>query len=136
MPLKVPIEIRFADIDSLRHVNNANYLTYFEQARIKYFNEVIGGSIDWTEKGIILARAEIDFLMPIFLDDQVNIELKVSRIGNKSFDFTYSLFIEKSGKETLSAQGKTVMVCINYKTGETIAVPEEWRNKATQFEKI
>jgi acyl-CoA thioester hydrolase len=137
MPVTVPIEIRFSDIDKLQHVNNANYLSYFEQARLKYFSEVIGGSINWTEEGIILARAEIDFLVPIILEDKLSVEIKVSRIGNKSFDITYVLNVEKAeGKILTVAKGQTVMVCINYKTANTILVPKQWRERITEFEKL
>jgi len=31
-----PIEVRYGDLDPQGHVNNARYLTYFEQARINY----------------------------------------------------------------------------------------------------
>ena len=40
----IPMEIRFADIDSLGHVNNAAYLTYMEQARLRYVRDVGVGS--------------------------------------------------------------------------------------------
>ena len=36
-----PIQIRFADLDALNHVNNANYLTYIELARIHYLHDVV-----------------------------------------------------------------------------------------------
>ena len=31
-----PIEVRYGDLDPQGHVNNAKYLTYFEQARVHY----------------------------------------------------------------------------------------------------
>jgi acyl-CoA thioester hydrolase len=136
MPITVPIEIRFADIDRLQHVNNANYLTYFEQARLAYFEKVIGGSIDWSEKGIILARAEVDFLMPVLLEDKASVRIKISRLGNKSFDFSYELITENKNGSQVAARGKTVMVCINYKTSETIAIPEDWLQKVKAFEEF
>ncbi|MBP6731369.1 MAG: thioesterase family protein, partial [Chitinophagales bacterium] len=36
---KMKLDIRWSDMDEMRHVNNAVYLTYFEQARVYYFNE-------------------------------------------------------------------------------------------------
>ncbi len=136
MPVSVPIEIRFADIDKLQHVNNANYLTYFEQARLTYFEEVIGGSIDWSEKGIILAHAEISFLRPILLEDKISVEIAVTRIGNKSFDFSYQIITQNQNENFIAANGKTIMVCINYKTMKTILIPNEWLEKINIFEKI
>ena len=31
-----PVEVRYSDLDPQGHLNNASYLTYFEQARINY----------------------------------------------------------------------------------------------------
>ena len=38
----VQIQIRFADIDAMGHVNNAVYLSYFEFTRVHYFSELLG----------------------------------------------------------------------------------------------
>jgi len=53
---KTLIPIRFSDIDSFGHVNNAVYLTYFEIARIGYWKEIINW--DWSNTGIILGRSD------------------------------------------------------------------------------
>ena len=44
---RTPIQIRFKDVDALGHVNNANHLSYFEYARIRFFDDLIGTEIDW-----------------------------------------------------------------------------------------
>jgi acyl-CoA thioester hydrolase len=53
-----PVQIRFADVDKLGHVNNAVYLSYIEVARMDFFKEA-GGKIDWNKKGVIVGRIEI-----------------------------------------------------------------------------
>ena len=54
-----PIQIRFHDIDQLGHVNNANYLTYFEVARMAYFKTLVKKEIDWESTGLILANTSV-----------------------------------------------------------------------------
>jgi acyl-CoA thioester hydrolase len=57
---KTPIQIRFKDVDRLGHVNNANHVTYFELARVEYFNELMGDmKIDWENESLILAKIEM-----------------------------------------------------------------------------
>ena len=73
---KTPVQIRFKDIDKLGHVNNANHLTYFELARMKYFEDVIGDQIDWKKQGVILARIEINYKLPILLEDKISVFTK------------------------------------------------------------
>lgn len=55
---KMIINIRWSDMDAIGHVNNATYLTYLEEARICYLNDVI----NWNSKvdGIILASVNIN----------------------------------------------------------------------------
>ena len=61
----VKIQIRYADLDALGHVNNSNYLTYFEIARVHYFNELLGKDWDWRNEGMILANSSLEFLKPL-----------------------------------------------------------------------
>ena len=127
---KIPLQIRFKDIDKMGHVNNANHITYFELARVDYFNALAkkGLTIDWTgEKSVILAKMEMEYKLPIFLEDKVFCYTWVSRIGSKSFDMSCSIVRVVDGVEVEAAKGLAIIVCFNYKTNQTIPVPEEWK---------
>lgn len=139
-PIRIPfkhkteIQIRFKDIDLLGHVNNANHLTYFEYARVKYFDDVAGHEINWNENGLILAKATIDYKLPIFLKDKVYVYTRCSRIGIKSFELSYQMVKEEENREIVLAEGTTVLVCYDYKNRKSIPVPEKWREKLELFE--
>ncbi len=128
MKVKLDIKVRFRDIDSMNHVNNAVYLSYFEQARIHYFEELIGKEWNWVDDGILVARHEIDYKMPIELKDDVTIETWCESIGNSSVVMAYEVF--KSGN-ILCTSGKTVLVCFSHRTMSKKEVPLEWREKMT-----
>jgi acyl-CoA thioester hydrolase len=124
---KTIIPIRFADMDQLGHVNNANYLTYMETARVSYFKDVVGAGVNWTEKGIILARAEVNFIMPINLEhEEVHVLTHCSHLGTKSFELTQSILIP-NGEEV--ASGSTTLVCFDYVNSQSIPIPAEWKTK-------
>lgn len=132
---KVSIQLRFKDIDKMGHVNNANYLTYIELARVKYFEEVVGTDKKWSQQvGIILARIEIDYKAPVFLHDTIFVYTRCSRLGSKSLTLDWAVVREKSGKEETVAQGTAVLVCYDYAHEKTIAIPEEQRRAIEQFE--
>ena len=131
---RIQPEIRFVDIDAFGHVNNAHYLTYFEQARVKYFNDIVDWNYASGKQGIILARAEINYAMPVRLADQVIILTRCSRIGTKSFDLEYRMIKEHEGKEILLADGITVMVAFDYSTHKSILIPDEWKSALKKFE--
>jgi acyl-CoA thioester hydrolase len=80
----IPIQLRFSDVDLLNHVNNACYHSFFELARVTYFDEVLKDKINWKENGFILARTELDHLVPIFLGDTIYCYTKTQKIGTKS----------------------------------------------------
>jgi acyl-CoA thioester hydrolase len=132
---KVPIQIRFKDIDRMGHVNNANYLTYIELARVKYFEEVVRMDRRWSpEVGIILARIEIDFKAPVFLHDHISVYTRCARLGTKSLNLEWVVVREKNGAEEVAAQGIAVLVCYDYTRETTVPIPEDHRKAIAAFE--
>ena len=129
---KTSIPIRFADIDSFGHVNNAYYLTYFEIARTAYWSEIL--KWDLNVIGIILAKAEITFIKPIMLNDELIAYVKTSRIGNKSFTIDYALATIKNGQEDICTTGRTVCITYNYEEKCSTLIPENYRLKMESFE--
>ncbi|MBI3500933.1 MAG: acyl-CoA thioesterase [Bacteroidetes bacterium] len=132
---KTPIQIRFKDVDAFKHVNNANHFTYLESARVKYFDDVAGEEMNWSKQGIILAKAVVDYKLPILFKDKIFVYTKCSRIGNKSFDLSYLIIKEENRKEIILAEASTVLVCYDYEKGASIPMPEEWKKKINAFEK-
>ena len=121
------IQVRFNDIDMAGHAHNGVYISWFEQARMELLRNFIEKHHDWKEQGMILARNEVDYVRPVHLSDEVEVRCWCIRVGTKSFDLGYELFATREGKRHLSAKGRSVMVCFNYITHETIEVPDAWR---------
>ena len=127
------IEVRYGDLDPQGHVNNASYLTYLEQARIGYIRHLglwRGGS--FLDIGIILADAHLTFRAPILFGEQVRVGVRVIRLGNKSLTMEYVL--EEASDHTEFATASSVLVTYDYRTGQTIPVPTEWRQAIALFE--
>jgi acyl-CoA thioester hydrolase len=120
-----PIQIRFNDLDTYGHVNNAVYLTYFEEGRKLWFQDRIGKNWEWEKHGILLAKHEVEYIKPLLLTDDAQIELWISHAGNKSFEISYRIY--KNDEKDLCTQGKSVAVCYNYRERKTMPIPEEWR---------
>ncbi len=121
-----PIQIRFADVDKLGHVNNAVYLSYIELARLDFF-KAVAGNINWDTEGIILARVEIDYKIPVLLEDKLYVKTWCSRLGTKSFDLMYSIITKNNGEEIEKAKAVSVLVCFNYSEQKSMLMPEQWR---------
>lgn len=120
--LRVPIPIRFADIDALGHVNNAVFLSYIEVARIAFRAERIG-PVRVDQIDFVLARVEIDFRRPVVLTDTLHCDVWVETFGRTSFTFAYTLAVG----ETVVAEARSVQVFVDLATGRPKPVPEEFR---------
>jgi acyl-CoA thioester hydrolase len=128
------VEVRYGDLDPQGHLNNAKYLTYFEQARIHYLIHLglfkDGGS--FMDVGIILADAHVTFLSIVRWEQDVRIGVRISRLGNKSMDSEY-LMVDGATNQEL-ATGSSVLVAYDYGKGKTIPIPNEWRDIIVNFE--
>ena len=129
-----PIEIRYGDLDPQGHVNNAKYLTYFEQARVTYWMDLKLFTKDqsFMELGVILADVHITYLEPIYFGQNIKVGVRVTRLGNKSMTWEQNIVDAETGREL--AKGEVIVVAYDYRAGKTILIPQEWREKITEFE--
>lgn len=126
-------EVRFRDLDALGHVNNAVYLTYFEQARLAYFQH-----LGWTwppraeEWFFILAEARCTYRSPARLGERLRIAVGVVDVGRSSFRMGYQITEMLSGR--LVAEGETVQVAYDYQQRRPVPLSEDVRRRLAEFE--
>lgn len=120
-------EIRFGDIDAAGIVNNAVFLTYFEQSRIAYFAGLIGRDWDWHHAGMVVARHEVDYHRPIPFGADAVIYTWTEAAGTKSVTFGYEVWLQHEGEALLSASAQTVLVCYDHAANRPIPVPTPWK---------
>ena len=131
---KMKLDIRWSDMDEMRHVNNAVYLTYFEQARVYYFNEAC--QWNWKEIGAILANAHVDYIRPVVFPNPTTVYVRTSKLGNKSFEVHYLITSVVNGVEELTTTGHSTMVMFDYKTNKSVTIPEHLRERLNNYEII
>ena len=126
------IAARWRDMDGLRHINHAIYLTYFENARIQYLAHLGWNLNEWEAKvGTILASMKIDYIQQSIFPNTYEIGNRVIRLGNKSFD-VFSAIFEKEN-EVPVVIGVFTVVAFEYKTQKTTQVPEIIKNAYNPF---
>jgi len=127
------LQVRYGDLDPQWHVNNAKFLTYFEQARFGYLIELgLWDGKSFMDLGLIVADVHISYKAPIVLGQNIRIGVRVSKIGNKSL--TYDCQIEDEETHAVLATAEVIGVSYNYHTHATQPVPQEWRQKIAGFE--
>jgi acyl-CoA thioester hydrolase len=121
--IPINIQIRFSDIDSMGHVNNAVYLNYFEYARVSFFSPRLGTNWDWRRFGIILKKNEIEYHKPVLLGQIPEIRMFLVNIGSKSFTLGYELCVNSE----ICTTGSSVLVGFDSVSNVTIEIPIKMR---------
>jgi acyl-CoA thioester hydrolase len=121
------VNVRFRDLDTMGHVNNAVYATYLEEARIAYYDDVLNVAVD--ELGFFLAHVEIDYERPVRHGEDVRVGIRTTDIGDRSMTTEYR--VEADGETAATAE--TVQVAVD-EEGVPAPVPEDWRRSVEEFE--
>jgi acyl-CoA thioester hydrolase len=108
------VAVRWSDMDAYGHVNNARFLTLYEEARVAlFFTAARALGVTSFEEGIVISRHEVDYLRPVDYGETVRIELWISQLRAASFTVSYELFDE----DVLASRAKSVCVPYNLKAG-------------------
>jgi acyl-CoA thioester hydrolase len=124
-PFVANVDVRYADIDAMNHVNNAIYVTYLEAARTRLWRELIGFNGGARDVPFVVARVTIDYRSPIALTDTVAVGIALSAIGRTSFTFEYR--IEASGR--CAAEAESVQVHYDYAAQRPSPIPAVMRER-------
>jgi acyl-CoA thioester hydrolase len=103
------IRVRWGDCDAFGHVNNASYLSYFEEARIDYWKSIVP---DVPFTGMAIVHASVDFRGQAFPGDVLTIRAAVM------------------------ATGRSAQVFFNYATQRPSPIPDAFREKIAVYEGI
>jgi acyl-CoA thioester hydrolase len=128
--LKVSVEVPYGDVDAMGHLNNVAYLRYLEWARQKYWLEM-RGSTDFLDIDFVVARCEIDYRSSSRMGEVLEIDIRVSRMGNSSFDFAYRVTGEDA---RLVAEATTTQVCFDWRARRKMPLSAERRREIEAFE--
>jgi acyl-CoA thioester hydrolase len=130
-----PIEVRYADIDAQRHVNNAAFFSYMETARSRYLQRLgLWDGKDFTTIGIILAEGTCTYRAPAAYGQPLRVGVRAARLGTKSLEIHHTIEDTDTGQEI--AAGKAILVAYDYHSNRTIPIPDEWRRVIAAFEKL
>ncbi|MDP9410705.1 MAG: acyl-CoA thioesterase [Actinomycetota bacterium] len=110
-------------MDAQGHVNNANYLSYFEVGRVEWMRAK-GRSYKEMERrgrGLVVVEALARYRRPAFFDDELTLHTELAELGKVSLRFDYEVF--RDGEEI--ATGYTRHACVDLSTGKPVRMPEE-----------
>lgn len=118
-----PLKTRWRDLDAFRHVNNATFLSYIEDARILFFKR---WRINLKEKSLIVASVKIDYINQLEHPSEIIVGQKISRLGKKSFDIESAIFVKKNLQ--IVSHSIVTSVCYDFLNKKTVELFDEIKN--------
>lgn len=122
-PFHHSIDVRFRDLDAMGHAHHSLPLVYVEEARAAFWREVVGRrgleGIDY-----VLAGIEVQFHEPIHFPERLDVGLRVSRVGDKSFTMEFEI---RGAEGRLLSKGRTIQVMYDYSARASKPVPPDVR---------
>jgi acyl-CoA thioester hydrolase len=123
MTVETVVPLRWSDMDAMRHVNNATYLSYFETAREPWFERMLVGDdpMRW-----VLRRVEVDFRSQLtYADGAVRVTVALEGIGTSSVRTVERITAESDGR--LVAEARTVIVRLDESGLRSEPIPDQLR---------
>ncbi|WP_024868092.1 acyl-CoA thioesterase [Pseudoxanthomonas suwonensis] len=126
---RIPISVRWRDMDSMGHVNNAKYVAYLEEARVRWLLTVPGVSMRDRIAPVVAAN-NINYRRPLTWPHDVMVELYVDRLGSSSVTIGHRI-VDQADDSVLYSDGNVVVVWMDTQTGKSAPLPEPIRAAST-----
>lgn len=129
--LSIPTSWR--DLDAMNHVNSATYLTYFEIARMEYFENI--GLHKLKKPGVVgpaVVSQTCNYRQQVFHPSTLETGIRCSKMGTSSFTVEYEFYLE--GTDTLVCDGSTTMVWLDYTVPKAVPFPDVLRDAINELE--
>ncbi len=126
MSVDTPIQMRFADVDMLGHVNNVNQQHYFDVGKSDFFHQILGLEPYWREEGVITVATNTSFLRQIRMNEPIVVRTAVREIGHKSFSLSQQIINTQT--QEVKTDSTATMVCFDFAAQVSIPIPDHWRS--------
>jgi acyl-CoA thioester hydrolase len=113
-------EMRWRDMDAFAHLNNADYFTFYEQARIDWFRSI---GAHYT---VVMANASCTFLRPLEHPATLEVRLYAGPPGRSSVDSYYEIR-QQGQSERLCAIGHGTLVWYDFEASRSMEIPASIR---------
>ena len=120
---------RWSDEDNQAVLNNAVYLTLFEETRHAYFGSL--GLLDENRFPFLLAQCNLRFLRPGRGGVDVTVEAGTLHLGSSSLRQAYRV---RAGDGSVWAEAEALLVCYDPASGASTPMTPAFRDAVARFE--
>ncbi len=126
--------VRFGDLDAMQHMNNVEFLRFFETARIDYLRRLSPEHAPTARAdfGFIFAECHIAYRSPAFFEEEIRTWIRPGELRRSSIRLDFEMRTE--GDDRLVADGYGVLVGYDYEAGRAQPIPDELRTRLERGE--
>ena len=119
--------VRFVDTDFSTRIHYSALFRHFEIAETEFLRSLGVGYAHWFDRGYSLPRVhvEADYVAPLGFDDEIDVEVRIARIGESSITFDFRVIKTENGMD--AARGRIVGVCVEVNRGKSTPIPADIR---------
>ncbi len=127
-PVLSPLPTRWGDNDQYGHANNVVYYAWFDTVVNRWLIDAAGVDVRKLDAIGVVAETSCQYISQVGFPDQLEIGLRIDRLGARSI--TYGLAVFKEGDDKPSATGRFVHVYVDADSRRPVPVPEPVRSAA------
>jgi len=118
---------RYAEVDAQGVVFNAHWLTYFDEACTRFFEDMgfPPATAFFRDFDLMVVKATLEWQGPAGFDELVDVEVLPSRLGNSSLDLRFTATVE----DRAVCIGTLTYVSVTPGTHDSVAIPSALREK-------
>jgi acyl-CoA thioester hydrolase len=123
--------VAFSDTDAQGIVYYGRYNPYFDLARVEYHRML--GLLRPGEFGDFVMRAnDVEYFAPAVFDDEIEVYVRVSRIGRTSVTFAFEAYREPD--DVLMVTAHQTLVYVDFSERKACPVPDDYTAVVVAFE--
>ncbi len=132
-PFKFSAQTRvgFSDTDAQGVVYYGRYMPYFDLARVEYHRQLEMLRAEPSDRQFVTRAMTVEYHAPAAFDDQIEVEVRVSRIGRSSVTYEFAAHLE-GGR--LAVTATQTLVLVDLARRKPCPVPDWWRERIRAFE--
>lgn len=121
------LNVRWGDLDAFNHVNNAVYLDYIQEARLRWLVTLDHG---WYGADIhpVVVNATCNYRSAIVWPARIRIDIGAAGIGRSSLTLAHRI-VDAGDPEQLYSDGHVVLVWISRQSGQSVPLPDVLRQR-------
>lgn len=121
-----PVRVRFYHTDGMQVTHHANYILWFEAARVEFFRQAGIPLGDMMRDEIVfpILHVEVDYHHSSYYDDELEVRAKLIKLTRAQIVFAYEIVRPKDGATIV--MGKTKGTFTSVETGKIVRLPMKY----------